>query len=41
MTGLGNRPPARSPERKQLSRIAELALDILDLDPNNPSDQKN
>ena len=41
MTGLGNRPPAGSQERKKLSRIAELALDIVDLDPKNPRDQKN
>ena len=34
------RPPAGSPERKKLSRIAELALDIVGLDPKNPSDQK-
>ena len=35
------RPPAGSPERKKLSRIAVLALNIVDLHPNNPSDQKN
>ena len=40
MIGLGNRPQAGPPERKKLSRIAELALDIVDLDPKNPSDQK-
>ena len=40
MNDLDNRPPAGSPERKKLSRIAELALDIVDLDPKNPSDQK-
>ena len=40
MNSLDNRPPAGSPERKKLSRIAELALDIVDLDPKNPSDQK-
>ncbi len=40
MNNLVNRPPAGSPERKKLSRIADLALDIVDLDPKNPSDQK-
>ena len=37
MNNLVNRPPAGSPERKELSQIAELWLNIWDLDRKSPT----
>ena len=40
MNNLVNRPPAGSPERKELSQIAELWLNIWDLDRKSPTYQE-